>query len=92
MNKVDLIERISSGVDISRADAERALESTLLLIVGALGSNEEVRIGGFGLFTQSPQSAWMGRNPSTGAPLQISTSISIGFRAGEALKRQVNLS
>jgi DNA-binding protein HU-beta len=91
MNKVDLIECITAGADISRPDAERVLESILLRIVEAVGANEEVRIGGFGSFTQSTRSARMGHNPSTGAPLQIPTSISIGFRAGKAFKRQINL-
>ena len=90
MKKAELIESISVGADISEVSAERVLESIILRVTEAVSKNEIVQIGGLGLFTQNVRGARKGRNPGTGAIVQIPATKSIGFKAGIAFKRQIN--
>jgi len=90
INRVQIIEAISAGADISNANAERALDSIIMRIIQVVSKNEAVRIGGLGSFIQISRSARLGRNPSTGTSLKIAASKLIIFRASEVFKRRIN--
>lgn len=90
MNKQDLVDSIASAADISKAAASRALDAVTSNIAEALKRGEDVALIGFGTFVVSARAARKGRNPQTGAPIQIAASKSVRFKVGKALKDQVN--
>ncbi|MEW8015014.1 MAG: DNA-binding protein HU [Candidatus Sedimenticola endophacoides] len=90
MNKTDLIDAMADAADISKAAAGRALDGMVEAISEALKSGDQVTIVGFGSFSVRERAARAGRNPQTGATIQIAASKSPAFKAGKALKDAVN--
>ena len=90
MNKSDLIEAIAQAADISKAAAERALDGTVAAITTSLQKGDMVTLVGFGTFHVGDRKARSGRNPRTGATIEIKASRVPKFRAGKALKDAVN--
>ena len=90
MNKSDLVEAIADGSGLTKADAARALSAATSAISGALASGDKVSITGFGSFLVRSRAARTGRNPQTGASIQISASKVPSFKAGKFLKESVN--
>jgi DNA-binding protein HU-beta len=90
MNKSDLIDAIADSADISKAAAGRALDGMIDSITAALKNGDTVSLVGFGSFTVRERAARMGRNPQTGATIQIRASKTPAFKAGKALKDAVN--
>jgi nucleoid DNA-binding protein len=90
MNKVELIDHIAAGADISRLAAEQVLNSLIQNVIHAVSGDEIVQIIGLGSFASIERSARIGRNPSTGAPVQIQVARVVKFRAGSAFKDAVN--
>lgn len=90
MNKSELIDAIAAAADISKADAGRALDATIDTVTGALKEGDSVSLVGFGTFTVKTRAAREGRNPQTGATIQIKEARVPGFKAGKALKDAVN--
>jgi DNA-binding protein HU-beta len=90
MNKNELIAEIADATDLSKAKAAETLDALTTTIAKALASGEEIRLVGFGTFTVVNRKATEGRNPRTGAVIKIAASRQPKFRAGKALKEQVN--
>ena len=90
MNKSQLIEKIAAGADISKAAAGRALDSFIDAVSSELKSGEQVALVGFGTFSVRDRAARQGRNPQTGAAIQIAAAKIPAFKAGKALKDAVN--
>ena len=72
MNKMDLIEHVAGEMEMSRAAANRAVDTIIEGITKALKKGEEVRITGFGTFTVKKRAAGKGRNPATGEAIKNS--------------------
>ena len=89
MNKSDLVDAVASRADMSKAEAGRAVDAVLGSVGDALGNGDSVSLVGFGTFSVRHRAARMGRNPQTGAAMQISASKVPGFKAGKALKDKV---
>ncbi len=90
MNKNDLIAQVADTANLSRADASRAVDGVFDAISASLSNGDEVRLVGFGTFSVSQRRASEGRNPRTGARIQIAASNQPKFRCGKALKEAVN--
>ena len=90
MNKSDLIDAIASAADINKSDAGRALDAVIDSITSALKRGDQVSLVGFGTFAVKHRAGREGRNPQTGAAIQIKPSNVPGFMAGKALKDAVN--
>lgn len=90
MNKTELISRVAEEADLSKEAAAEAVDATFAQITSALQGGDEVRIVGFGNFQVTDRKASTGRNPRTGAPINIPASRVPKFRAGKALKDAVN--
>ena len=90
MNKSDLINAIASIADLSKADAGRALNAVTDTITNTLSKGDNVAITGFGNFLVRDRAARTGRNPQTGATIQIKASKVPAFKVGKALKEAVN--
>ena len=89
MNKSDLVDALADSAGMTKADASRALDAlfgTSGVIASALRSGERVQITGFGTFEAKHRKARMGRNPRTGATINIAASKTPGFRAGKGFK------
>ena len=86
MNKSDLIEVFAAAADISKAAAGRAVEGMTEAITGALKGGDTVSLIGFGTFAVKERAARTGRNPKTGASIEIAASKTPTFKAGKALK------
>ena len=91
MNKAQLVEKIAEGADITKASAGRALDSLIAGITSELVDGGDVALVGFGTFKVSARAARKGRNPQTGAEIQIAASNAPGFKAGKSLKDACNL-
>ena len=74
MNKSELIDRIAESSDISKASAGRALDAVVDSITRSLQSGESVSLVGFGTFLVRNRAARTGRNPQTGATIQIAAA------------------
>ena len=90
MNKNDLISAVSEQAGITKADASKAVEAVFDSISGALAKGSEVRLVGFGTFSVSKRKASTGRNPATGAEIQIPASNQAKFKPGKGLKDELN--
>ena len=90
MNKADLTEAIARSADISKAAAEKALDGALTAITRELTKGAAVTLVGFGTFRVSKRGRRTGRNPRTGAELEIPAARVPKFVAGKALKDAVN--
>ena len=90
VNKTELIEAVAASADIPKAAAGRALDATIEAISGALAKGDQVVLVGFGTFSVKSRAARTGRNPQTGAPIQIAAAKVPGFKAGKGLKDAVN--
>jgi DNA-binding protein HU-beta len=90
VNKSELIDQIAKAAGISKAAAGRSLDATTEAITKALKKGDLVTLIGFGSFYVGKRAARSGRNPRTGATINISAANSPKFRAGKALKDAVN--
>lgn len=89
MNKADLIDAISTSAKISKADAGRALDSTIEAITKSLKKGDKVSLVGFGTFSVAKRAARTGRNPQTGKTIQIKAKKVAKFKAGSDLANTV---
>jgi DNA-binding protein HU-beta len=89
MNKSDLVNAVSDTADITKADAARVIDAVFQEITLALARGKDVQLIGFGNFTVRKRLARTGRNPKTGAPLEIPASSVPVFKAGKKLKEAV---
>ena len=90
MNKGDLIDSIAKQSSLSKADSARALDATLDAVTGSLMAGGKVTLPGFGTFSTSDRAARTGRNPQTGATIQIAARTVAKFKAGKKLSDAVN--
>lgn len=90
MNKSEMIDAIAEGADISKAAAGRALDAMVEAVTETLKKGETVNLIGFGTFEVRDRKARTGRNPQTGATINIPAAKSPAFKAGKALKDAVN--
>ena len=90
MNKTELIDAVAEASDLSKADAGRAVDAVVDTITDALKDGDSVTLVGFGTFLVRPRAARTGRNPQTGATIEIKAANAPAFKAGKALKDAVN--
>ncbi len=89
MTKAELIDKIASGTGLSKADASRALDSTLNSVKMALKKGQKVTLVGFGTFSIKKRKSRKGRNPRTGDVITIPAAKIPKFAAGKSLKDAV---
>ncbi len=88
--KADIVECVAEATGMNKKQATDAVEATFACIAGNLAGGDRVQIPGFGSFDVRARAARQGRNPQTGATIQIAASKGVGFKAGKALKDSVN--
>ena len=89
MSKTDLIDYVAETTGLSKKAASEAFDAAVEAIEQSIADarpGDSVRVPGLGTFTVRQRKARMGRNPQTGASINIPASRSVGFKASKALK------
>ena len=86
MNKADLVTSMAEKSELSKKDAEKALNSFIESVQGALSKGEKVQLVGFGSFEVRERAERKGRNPQTREEIVIPASKVPVFKVGKALK------
>ena len=86
MKTTDLVDHVATAAGLDRLVARTAVEAALAGIVAAARKGDEVSLAGFGKFKVKDSPARQGRNPATGAPIDIAASRKLGFSAAKQVK------
>lgn len=90
MNKNELVSAVAEEAGLEKGKAQAAVDAVFSVISKELKNGGDVRLVGFGNFSVSKRGASTGRNPQTGAPVQIAARNVPKFAAGKGLKDSVN--
>ncbi|CCZ03819.1 MAG: HU family DNA-binding protein [Clostridiales bacterium] len=90
MNKAELVAAIAEKSELSKKDAEKALKAFTEVVTEELKKGNKIQLVGFGTFEVAKRAAREGRNPQTGETMKIAASVAPKFKAGAALKNEIN--
>ena len=90
MNKSELIAAVAAQANISKKDADAAVNAVVNAVTEALKQGDKVQLVGFGTFEVRERGARTGRDPRSGNTIEIPASKAPAFKAGKALKDAVN--
>lgn len=90
MTKADLIDDVSRAAEMSRKDSEVIVETVFDSIVKSLRSGDKIEIRGFGSFRTRERKSRVGRNPKTGARVEVPAKKIPYFKPSKELKDVVN--
>ena len=86
MNKSDLVAKIAEGAELTKVQAEKALNSFIAETTAALKAGDKITLVGFGTFSAVTRAARTGRNPQTGTEMKIPAKTNGKFAPSKALK------
>ena len=89
MNKTELVAAIAANAELSKKDAEKALNAFVAAVEGALEKGDKIQLVGFGTFEVRERAARECINPQTKAKVMVPASKVPAFKAGQALKSKV---
>ena len=92
MNKQELVDAVAAVTDESKAATGEMIDAVIAAITGAVTTGDTVQLIGFGSFSKGARAARVGRNPATGAEIQIPAAKTVKFTAAKAFKDAVNAS
>ena len=90
MNSADLADKLAASNGLTKADAKKLVDATFAAISDAVTAGDEVSIPSFGKFKVKATAAREGRNPATGATIQIAAAKKLGFTPAKAIKDKLN--
>lgn len=90
MNKAELVAAMAEKTELSKKDAEKALKAFTEVVAETLKKGDKIQLVGFGTFEVAERAAREGRNPQTGETMKIAASKAPKFKAGKALKDDIN--
>lgn len=90
MKKSELIAIMAEKAELKKVDAEKALNAFVEAVTDGLAKGDKIAIVGFGSFETKERAARKGKNPQTGAEIEIPASTVPTFKAGKSLKVAVN--
>lgn len=90
MTKSQLIEAVSDRIEVPRKRAEDVVNAVFDSMKGALLEDERIEVRGFGSFTIREYKAKTGRNPRTGAKVDVDEKKSVHFKPGKELRERVD--
>jgi DNA-binding protein HU-beta len=91
MNKQELIDAIAGSTGESKAATGETIDAILDAVTRAVTDGDAVQLIGFGSFSMGARAARVGRNPATGAEIQIPAAKTVKFTVGKAFKDAVNI-
>jgi DNA-binding protein HU-beta len=92
MNKQELVDAVAAATGQSKVTAAEAVDAFIGTVTQAVTKGDAVQLIGFGSFSTGARAARVGRNPATGAEIQIPAAKTVRFTAGKAFKDAVNAS
>ncbi|MGF6753321.1 HU family DNA-binding protein [Paraburkholderia sp. GAS334] len=92
MNKQELIDAVAAATGESKAATGSTIDAIIAAVTSAVAQGDTVQLIGFGSFSTGARAARVGRNPSTGAEIQIAAAKTVKFTAGKSFKEVVNAS
>jgi len=90
VTRADLIEEVSRAVDLTRKESETIIDAIFGSIVKALRRGEKTECRGFGIFRTRQRRPRIGRNPKTGARVEVPAKKILYFKPSKELKDLVN--
>lgn len=90
MNTTELAETVAASEGLTKADARKLVDAVFTAIADAATKGDEVSLNAFGKFKVKESPAREGRNPSTGATIQIAASRKLTFAPAKAVKDKIN--
>ena len=90
MNKTELVAAVAEKAEISKKDADSAVNAVIESIIEAVAGKDKVQIVGFGTFEARERKEKIGKNPRTGEEIKIAASVVPAFKAGKAFKDATN--
>ena len=90
MTKNQIIELVAKQTGMTKKNVAEVLDAVAVTVDNALVAGESVQIAGFGIFSVKQKDAYTGRNPKTGAPVEIAASRRVTFSASKTLKDKLN--
>ncbi|MCE7796842.1 HU family DNA-binding protein [Sphingobium sufflavum] len=90
MNNSDLADSLAAAHGLTKTDARKLVDGVFTAIADAAAKGEEISLNGFGKFKVKDTPAREGRNPATGATIQIAASKKLGFTPAKAVKDKLN--
>ena len=90
MNKAELVEAVAEKAELSKRDAEAAVDAVLEVIEATVVKGEEVKLSGFGIFSKKARAAREGTNPSNQKKIKIPASNTVAFKVSKAFKEKLN--
>jgi integration host factor subunit beta len=90
MTKADLVEKVAREADMTKKDAEQLVEIIFDSIIETLNNGEKIELRGFGSFRVRERNSRRGRNPKTGAAVDIPANRVAYFKPGKDLKELIN--
>ena len=90
MNKAELVDAIADRCDLPKRSAEQAINALVDVVMDSVAAGDKVTLVGFGTFESRQRAARQGRNPSTGALMQIPPTTVPAFSAGKLFKEKVS--
>jgi len=85
MTKADIVTHVAEQADISKTDAQAAIDAFIDVIETGV-KDGGIRVAGLGTFSVRERAARTGRNPQTGKPIKIAASKSVGFKPAKNIK------
>ena len=90
MNKTELIAAVAEKAELSKKDAEKAVKAFTDVVVKAMKDGDKVQLVGFGTFEATKRPERQGINPATKEKITIAAATVPKFKAGAALKKELN--
>ncbi|NUX99523.1 HU family DNA-binding protein [Paraburkholderia youngii] len=90
MNRQELVDAVAAKTGTTKAETAETIDALIGTITTAVTQGDTVQLIGFGSFSTGARAARVGRNPSTGAEIQIPAAKTVKFTAGKAFKDTVN--
>jgi DNA-binding protein HU-beta len=90
MNTSELIEKVATEAGLEKAQARRAVDALVAAVTAAAKTGDSVAVAGFGQFKVKDTPARQGRNPATGATIEIAAARKLTFAPAKAIKDLLN--
>ena len=90
MNKNELVVAIADKTGLKKSEVEKVVKAFTETVADELKKGEKIQLVGFGTFEVAERPAREGRNPRTGETMKIAASKAPKFKAGKALKDEIN--
>ena len=81
ISKSTLVDKVAEASKVSKKDTKAVIDALLNTIAEEVKNDAEIRLIGFGTFKKAKRAARKGRNPQTGAEIEIAASESLSFKS-----------